>query len=1080
MWLVLKARDEANRALRSFTRNVRGAGDAVAMAHNQAARASVASALAEARLNQSMMGTSIQRARLLGASEDSIRAMRLEMLANRDHINSLRGQQVALERAAQQLQLNANAADLHARRLQYLSHSMTTVSQVATSMGFVFTGVGVITVAAMNNMVKTAVEYQRQVALTSTQVDGFKATLEELSQIGLKVARNIAVPFEQIQPALFDIFSSTKANLAESELLLIGFAKAAVAGQTTIEAAGRGTIAIMNALNIPLKDVNKVLDIQFQLVRKGVGTYEEFARVFGRITPSANRAGQSFETVAGMLAFLTRNGLTAAMAAASGARALDAMSNPKTVERLGELGVQVRDIKGNFRPLVDVLSELRVKLNQMPPADRVKTLVEILKGAGGTIQARRFIEQVLLKPGELEEFKGFLTDMAGASGQFEAAYKKMANTAASSSQLLSNRWKAVKEMAGEALIPTFIKVVNAVGQVLEWFNKLSPQQQKLLAVGAAIAAGFTALLGVVLLLVGGLAAFIAVVATAGTSLLIVGGVLAGVIAAFAGLGAGIIIAWQRSAKFRDMLISVKDAIVTLWKDVIVPFVQDIVSEFEKNLVPSLSKLWKLIKDEVIPAFADWVKFMFTQVLPKVKETARIIADLIGKGFALIGSVLNNVIIPAWRLFNNWIKSNQDNIRAFMPIIIQLAKWFAIIAAVITGVLVVVMVGPLVLAILAVGAAFTAMIIVINTVIGWIRKLINWFKTEIPKALHAVADFFVSIWNSVAEFFIGVWQNIIDFLSQAWAIITGIILGALGFLRGIWETFWSVFGGLIKSVWGLIVAIIRLAFTIILALVLVSLKILYDAWSATWQAVKLVAVAVWTAIASFFKTIWSAISGSFKAIWTGISAFMDFIWGKIGGRVKGTSSGIRDFLAGIWRSVSSAVSSVWSTVYTTISTWIQRIYDKIAGIFEKIVGFFANAGTWLFDAGARIIRGLIDGMTSMVDKVTNKIDSITKKIRDHLPFSPAKTGPLSGRGNPYYSGQSIVKLIAQGMTSQLGTLIKASSRVASMMGTGPATALPGLMGGSQAGGTNQNFTIYTQEINPRRHAAELGFLLGARP
>jgi hypothetical protein len=59
---------------------------------------------------------------------------------------------------------------------------------------------------------------------------------------------------------------------------------------------------------------------------------------------------------------------------------------------------------------------------------------------------------------------------------------------------------------------------------------------------------------------------------------------------------------------------------------------------------------------------------------------------------------------------------------------------------------------------------------------------------------------------------------------------------------------------------------------------------------------------------------------------------------------------------------------------------------------------------------------------------------------------------------------------------MGLIAGVSSLVAASAGTGN----PSLTGNAATGRTyNQNITINTQELNPRRQAAELGWLLAGR-
>ncbi len=96
---------------------------------------------------------------------------------------------------------------------------------------------------------------------------------------------------------------------------------------------------------------------------------------------------------------------------------------------------------------------------------------------------------------------------------------------------------------------------------------------------------------------------------------------------------------------------------------------------------------------------------------------------------------------------------------------------------------------------------------------------------------------------------------------------------------------------------------------------------------------------------------------------------------------------------------------------------------------KILGALGDVGRLLFDAGSNIIQGLIDGIGSMIGKVGDAIGSVTSKIRNFLPFSPAKEGPLSGSGYPLYAGEKIGDALAVGIRGRVGHVAAASLALA---------------------------------------------------
>jgi len=784
----------------------------------------------------------------------------------------------------------------HKRALQF-SNALHQVSATIVTAGAGLTIAGGVGIAIMFKSVEAAQEYARQVALTKTQVDGFSASLEDLSKIGLDVASKIAVPFEEIQPALYNIFSSTNANLDQAKLLLTEFAKAAVAGQVSIDDAAKGTISIMNAFNVPMEQVGRILDIQFQIVRKGVGTYDDFQKVFGRVVPSATRAQQSFEEVGAGLAYLTRNGLSAAMASSSFARALDAMSNPKAVNSMEQLGIKVRDAKGNMLPLEESLKNLQKYLLSLPNKDRIGALVDIFKGAGGTIQARRFLDQVLLKPGELDEYIGFLNDMKGANGQFEQAYTTMSNTVAAQTELLKNKFKTFQVIMGQILTPVFVAILQWLNKILSKFNDLSPGAQKIIIIMLAVGSVFAVAAGLLLIFIGVLAGVAAAVVAAGAGFFYLVGAVVAIVAGLGLIGAAFATAWAKSEGFRKIISYVGTTLYFLWNNILVPFAKDVKQKFEQDLAPALSKFADMFKTKILPQIQQFQIWLTQEIMPRIRELANFLKDMLANAFKFVGYVIEHFVKPTLSFLSNWYETHKATIQMIVDKIVWFATQYGKYLLIILAVLTLVFAGPIVAIIIVFVGVLMGVVMVLIYIVEAVKSVIDWFK-------H--------------------------------------------------------FG---------------------------------DHW--------------------------------------------DWLVGKI----KGIGKDIMDTVTG------------WKT---------------------SIVNFFDGIGTWLYDAGKNLLEGLIKGVQDHIPNVKGVVGAVAQAIKDFFPFSPAKTGPLSGSGGLYYSGKKMVDQLGQGMQDNLAAVNGPASNVAGSAGAALLTPAQG-----QLGNVQQTFNITTQEINPRRHSAELGFLVAQR-
>jgi TP901 family phage tail tape measure protein len=673
-------------------------------------------------------------AALNGATEEQIAGHRRAALG---YANMAR----RAEDAARAHDAVARAADASSQRHRHMISVVEQGGQALATAGVGLVAFGAVTLYAMKSFIDVAVEYERQVKHTATQIDGFKGNLQELGDIGRRVANDIALPFESIQPALFDIFSSTEANTRQAELLLRAFAKAAVAGQVDIQEASRATVGVLNAFGRPLEDVNKVLDMQFQLVQEGVGTYQEWAEKIGLVSPSAARAGQSIEVMMAALATATRMGMSAARATTSVARAFDAISNPKVIKNLKGLGISALDATGHMRPFNDVLRDLRTVINKLPEKDRVGAILEIFKGAGSTIEARRFLQTMLLVPGTLETFDSILGEVKNSAGSLDAAYGLMADTAAAKTEMLRNKWKLLQESLGRALIPTFISIINWVMKLLDKFNGLSPAMQKAVAAFLIFSTAIAIVGGIILILVGALAGVIAAFVAAGSVLLVVlGGALA-LVAGLAALAAAFIYVWKHSANFRMMLQMVWEDIKVLW-GIASSFAASFSEAFRATILPALQELWGYIEEWVLPAFISFREEMGGNLISTLQTVGQTLQSWLAPVLSWIGDLITGVLLPAIKGLTDKWNENKATLMPFISVLFSLAKASLVAIAVIT-----LLAGAGVLGLLIAVVSFVISVVQLMVQAwGWGVDAFNMAKA----AVNRLIDIFKSLGKSVSE------------------------------------------------------------------------------------------------------------------------------------------------------------------------------------------------------------------------------------------------------------------------------------------------------------------------------------------
>jgi hypothetical protein len=84
------------------------------------------------------------------------------------------------------------------------------------------------------------------------------------------------------------------------------------------------------------------------------------------------------------------------------------------------------------------------------------------------------------------------------------------------------------------------------------------------------------------------------------------------------------------------------------------------------------------------------------------------------------------------------------------------------------------------------------------------------------------------------------------------------------------------------------------------------------------------------------------------------------------------------------------------------------------------------------------------------------------VRDLLPFSPAKTGPFSGKGYPLYSGMAISESLAEGITKSAPKLQSAMKGLLGPLSV--ATSTPEITVPRTSAAVGSNASATTQVIN----------------
>lgn len=325
---------------------------------------------------------------------------------------------------------------------------------------------------------------------------------------------------------------------------------------------------------------------------------------------------------------------------------------------------------------------------------------------------------------------------------------------------------------------------------------------------------------------------------------------------------------------------------------------------------------------------------------------------------------------------------------------------------------------------------------------------RWVEDHVGPMLQSFRELFATVWESVQQVwdvigeptmtYIGVvWENLKDVAVTVWELIVTVIETAIGIISGIvefftawiqgdWEGMHEALLSIGETIWEGISSVVETVLGFIGRYIERILGLISDTWSSVWGAISDFLTDTWDTITSAVETAVSAVRGAIDDALTTIRGWWDDVWG--------------------W--VSSFISDTWDEVTSAVSEGVDEVLDWVGSVPDRVREFFTNAKDWLVDAGRNIIQGLIDGIGEMIGNVGRKMGEVASTVTRFLPWSPAKEGPLSGRGYTLYAGRALASDFARGITDRSRLVEVASSDLARAARVGAAA--PAMHGGPSRG------------------------------
>lgn len=1004
----------------------------------------------------------------------------------------------------------------------------STFARIGGAMAILGTGIarmGIKWAGELNQMAMEAAEFSNSAALAFTQMfDKTGAKIEDVEDMLLRVAREVPRPIESLSEALFDIFSSIDVGIGEAENILKRVGDAAVAGQTDVRAAMIPTIAVMNAYKLSAENIDEILDIQFKTVQKGILTYEELTQNIGKVIPAAVAAGQSFTDMSAAYAFLTRNGLNAAMSATSVARAMELLARPQTVKNLEEYGIKVRNAAGEFLPLNEIITQLGRRMDDLTAPQRKQAFQDLF--GTGTIQARRFFDLAIPN---YEDLAALTDEFGDSAGSMQAAYDVMFKEPQAQIDLMKNRLAAFRIELGERVLKTITERLLPIGnKLLAWWESLSDKTKDQIANFVQFAAIGTIVVG-------------ALIAGAGAVML--------AIKAFSGMGSIVGKLVSGFVKFNIWVLAIAGAAYLVYKNW-----DKIVAVWNGHVLPAIKKVWGALrplveglKAHTIKTFLDtWqsLKTTWQGLLPTLQDIASKIRmqeaiewmrsqwpkvrDIITKAFEAIRAIITHVSKVIRRHVQTlakgikwvWEKFGPEIVAVVSGVWRQIKNIFEAAFGIIEGLLdtfIGVLTGDWERAGEGLKQIWDSLV---GLLVGTWNNLWQTISDVTERAVTAVTEWLVGVWNGIKtwwmnlwagirDWFIGIWTSITTFLSGIWNTVSGIFMAGINVIKTIWNTGWNTFKTIIQKIWnsgivkflrdvfGIIREIFRIAVT---AVAVIWAKFwgnifdfVKDIWNKIsewltekWDAFKELAREVWnkvktniqtavTATRNLIMPIWNAIRDKISSIWNTIRDWASAKWTRIREIIGTAVVAMRSKIFEIWTSIRTSISNIWDSIKTKASTIWGNIRSVAADLWGRIKSAVMGPTDDIKSGFSDLVTRVIDKLKQLWDKAVyyvGKIRATLKKIDPREWFSPPITATV-GKGMSVLSTGVLgdLKSLSRGINQRVTDI---RNQMGSIGGETPPVAMNGTGGGGNT--YNVETSIVARGVSATQLLNELNWRL----
>ena len=521
---------------------------------------------------------------------------------------------------------------------------------------------------------------------------------------------------------------------------------------------------------------------------------------------------------------------------------------------------------------------------------------------------------------------------------------------------------------GAKISDGFGRIINTVKSVVTWWNSLSSTTQKVIGT----LAGLTVAAGPVLLVIGKMIMFVGGVTSAFAPLLDsiskAGGLLKWLaplfgaltspitltIAGIAALGAGFVIAYNKSETFRNFVDGIKDKFMTAieW---IGQFKDGIIGLFKDDGAQGVDILTSIgISQEMADKLWEFTGY-FIEFYHNVKEWIDKVKTTISGIFEMF-------------------KGNTDGA-------IDLLR--------------------------SIGMSDET----IETIYGYVGSIQRTFyemKFKIQESLAGVKDFFVSVFEDIKAWWDADGALIFDAMGTVVKNVFEGIKIAVGFaldfvvdlfnrfapiVEGIWGVLWPTIQFVAETVWEKIKLVIGVAMDLIQGIISGVAAIIEGDWERFGEILKETALSIWNRVTEYFGAMKDNALTLFSELFSGAGTWFSNLWTTIVEKV----TSIKDNVVTKFTELKDGAINRITGMYNSVVTWFQNLWTNMTNKAMKLKDTVVQRFTELKDNVVSRIAGMYGSVTGWFQNLWSNVTSKVEELKNNVvtKFTNMKDNAVAG-------------------------------------------------------------------------------------